>query len=56
MSTWRSVRQFAGKLFVHYQTKGKSCEHQNSYGDRDMLTSLLYSIVQIAKTAKWEWS
>jgi len=50
----RSAKQIAGKLFVHGQTKGKSYEHQNSYADPDVLTSLLYSIVQIAKTAKWE--
>jgi hypothetical protein len=50
----RSARQIAGKLFVHGETKGKSYEHQNSYADHDVLASLLYSIVQIAKTAKWE--
>jgi len=50
----RSARKIVGKLFVHGQTKGKSYEHQNSYADRDVITSLLYSIVQIAKTAQWE--
>jgi hypothetical protein len=50
----RSAKRIAGKLFVHGQTKGKSYEHQNSYADRDVLASLLYSIAQIAKTAKWE--
>jgi hypothetical protein len=50
----RSAKQIAGKLFVHGETKGRSYEHQNSYADRDVLASLLYSIVQIAKTAKWE--
>lgn len=50
----RSAKQIHGKLFVHGATKGKSYEHQNSYADHDVLTSLLYSIVQIAKTAKWE--
>jgi hypothetical protein len=50
----RSARQIDGKLFVHGETKGKSYEHQNSYADRDVLASLLYSVVQIAKTAKWE--
>lgn len=49
----RSAKQIAGKLFVHGESKGKSYEHQNSYADRDVLTSMLYSIVQIAKTAKW---
>ena len=50
----RSAKLIAGKLFVHGETKGKSYEHQNSYADGDVLASLLYSIVQIAKTAKWE--
>lgn len=50
----RSAKQIAGKLFVHGETNGKSYEHQNSYADQNVLTSLLYSIVQIAKTAKWE--
>jgi hypothetical protein len=50
----RSAKQIVGKLFVHGQTKGKSYEHQNSYSDRDVLASLLYSIVQIGKMAKWE--
>jgi len=50
----RSAKRITGKLFVHGQAKGKSYEHQNSYADRDVLASLLYSIVQIAKTAKWE--
>jgi hypothetical protein len=50
----RSAKQISGKLFVHGETKGKSYEHQNSYANADVLTSLLYSIVQIAKTAKWE--
>lgn len=50
----RSAKRIEGTLFVHGETKGKSYEHQNSYGDRDVLASVLYSIVQIAKTAKWE--
>jgi hypothetical protein len=52
----RSAKQITGKLFVHGETKGKSYEHQNSYADKDVLASLLYSVVQIAKTAKWEAS
>jgi hypothetical protein len=52
----RSAKLVHGKLFVHGETKGKSYEHQDSYADRDVLASLLYSIVQIAKTAKWESS
>jgi len=52
----RSAKQIVGKLFVHGETRGKSYDHQDSYADRDVLASLLYSIVQIAKTAKWESS
>jgi hypothetical protein len=50
----RSAKHIPGRLFVHGETKDKSYEHQNSYADRDVLASLLYSVVQIAKTAKWE--
>ena len=50
----RSAKKIAGKLFVHGESKGKSYEHQNSFADNDVLSSLLYSIVQIAKTARWE--
>ncbi|EKU82519.1 hypothetical protein ABIB42_001736 [Massilia sp. UYP32] len=50
----RSDKQVTGKLFVHGETKGKSYEHQNSYANQDVLASLLYSVVQIAKTAKWK--
>lgn len=49
----RSASKLKGKLFVHGETAGKSYEHQNSYADRDVLGSMLYSIIQIAKTAKW---
>jgi hypothetical protein len=56
ISAARSAKQIAGKLFVHGETKSKSYEHQNSYADKDVLASLLYSVVQIAKTAKWEAS
>lgn len=50
----RSAIHIVGKLFVHGETKGKSYDHQDSYADQDVLASLLYSVVQIAKTAKWE--
>jgi hypothetical protein len=50
----RSAKLITGKLFVHGETRGKSYEHQKSYADPDVLASLLYSVVQIAKTAKWE--
>ncbi|MFC5547822.1 esterase/lipase family protein [Massilia aerilata] len=50
----RSARLIKGHLFVHGETKGGSYEHQASYSDPKVLASMLYSIVQIAKTAKWE--
>jgi pimeloyl-ACP methyl ester carboxylesterase len=50
----RSACQINGTLFVHGKEKGKGYEHQRSYSDQQVLTSMLYSIVQIAKTAKWE--
>jgi hypothetical protein len=50
----RSARLIKGTLFVHGETKGESYEHQASYSDPKVLASMLYSIVQIAKTAKWE--
>jgi hypothetical protein len=50
----RSARLIRGNLFVHGETKGESYDHQASYSDPKVLASMLYSIVQIAKTAKWE--
>jgi hypothetical protein len=50
----RSAQLIKGNLFVHGETKGESYEHQASYSDPKVLASMLYSIVQIAKTAKWE--
>jgi hypothetical protein len=50
----RSARLIKGNLFVHGETKGESYEHQASYSDPKVLASMLYSIVRIAKTAKWE--
>jgi hypothetical protein len=50
----RSARLIKGTLFVHGETKGESYEHQASYSDPKVLASMLYSIVQIAKSAKWE--
>jgi len=50
----RSARLIKGTLFAHGITKGESYEHQASYSDPKVLASMLYSIVQIAKTAKWE--
>ena len=49
----RSAKHIRGMLFEHGKEKGRGYEHQNSYADSQVLTSLLYSVVQIAKTAKW---
>jgi hypothetical protein len=49
----RSAQHIKGALFEHGTAKGKGYEHQNSYGELQVLASLLYSVVQIAKTAKW---
>ena len=48
----RSAMHITGTLFMH-GAQGKGYEHQNSYADAQVLASMLYSIVQIAKTAKW---
>lgn len=50
----RSARLIKCTLYVHGETNGESYEHQASYSDSKVLASMLYSIVQIAKTAKWE--
>lgn len=49
----RSAQHINGHLFVHGKS-GDGYEHQNSYADPQVLASMLYSIVQIAKTAKWK--
>ena len=49
----RSAQHIKGVLFEHGTTKDKGYEHQDSYSDPQVLASLLYSVVQIAKTAKW---
>jgi pimeloyl-ACP methyl ester carboxylesterase len=48
----RSACHIKGMLFEHGK-EGKGYEHQGSYADPHVLASLLFSIVQIAKTAKW---
>jgi hypothetical protein len=48
----RSAKRITGKLFSHGE-HDNGYEHQNSYADPQVLASMLYSIVQIAKTAKW---
>ncbi|MGK5014653.1 esterase/lipase family protein [Janthinobacterium sp. HLS12-2] len=50
----RSAKHIPGKKFVHGEKAGTGYEHQNSYTHPHVLASMLYSIVQIAKTAKWE--
>jgi hypothetical protein len=49
----RSAGQIKGTLFVHGRSHGRGYEHQASYSDHQVLMSMLYSLVQIAKTAKW---
>ena len=50
----RSACKIKGTLFVHGEKEGPGYEHQNSYSDPQVLTSMLYAISQIAKTAKWD--
>lgn len=49
----RSACKIAGILFQHGKAKGSGYEHQGSYAHPHVLTSMLYSIVKIAGTAKW---
>jgi hypothetical protein len=49
----RSARKINGTLFPHGKEKGSGYEHQGSYANPHVLTSMLYSIVKIATTAKW---
>jgi hypothetical protein len=49
----RSARKITGRLFAHGSAKGSGYEHQGSYAHPNVLTSMLYSIVKIAETAKW---
>jgi hypothetical protein len=48
----RSACHINGIRFEHGR-RGKGYEHQGSYADTQVLASLLFSVVQIAKTAKW---
>lgn len=50
----RSARHIPGNTFIHGEKSGTGYEHQNSYTHAHVLASMLYSIVQIAKTAEWE--
>jgi len=49
----RSACKINGMLFSHGKEKGSGYEHQDSYSNAHVLTSMLYSIVKIAATAKW---
>ncbi len=49
----RSARQVAGTRFIHGAADGTDYEHQESYSHPLVLESMLYSIVQIAKSADW---
>jgi hypothetical protein len=50
----RSASKIVGTIFKHGVAKGTGYEHQGSYSDPHVLASLLYSIVKIAGTAKWD--
>ena len=50
----RSAQHITGTLFIHGITEATGYEHQNSYADPNVLASMLYSIVQIAKKSKWD--
>lgn len=42
-----------GMLFRHGDGDGNGYEHQNSYANPNVLASMIYSIVQIAKKVNW---
>jgi hypothetical protein len=50
----RSAKHILGTLFEHNKNGGKGYEHQDSYSDPFVIASMLYSVVQIAKTADWQ--
>lgn len=50
----RSASKIRGTVFAHGKNGEKGYEHQASYSDSHVITSMLYSIVKIAKTAQWE--
>lgn len=41
------------RLFIHGVKEGTDYGHQDSFSNPNVLSSMLYSIIQIAKTAKW---
>lgn len=50
----QSARHITGNIFRHGVEAGTGYEHQDSYLDKNVLASMLYSIVQIAKLAEWK--
>jgi hypothetical protein len=50
----RSASKALGTLFTHGKNKGSGYDHQNSYAHPDVLTAMLYSIANIAASARWE--
>jgi hypothetical protein len=50
----RSAHKITGTLFPHGKAKGTGYEHQDSYASPFVLGSMLYSIIKIATTAKWD--
>lgn len=50
----RSAQQIKGNLFLHGQKEDTGYKHQDSYEDKKVLASMIYSIVQIAKKADWD--
>jgi hypothetical protein len=50
----RSACKIAGTLFTHGRIKGSGYEHQDSYAHPHVLSSMLYSLVKIARSAKWD--
>jgi hypothetical protein len=50
----RSAQHIKGTIFTHGREKGNGYEHQSSYSNPKVLISMLYSVVQIAKTARWD--
>lgn len=49
-----SAKHINGILFRHGGKKDGGYEHQNSYKDPKVIASMLYSIIQMAKKARWD--
>lgn len=49
----RSASKVSGRVFEHGSQFEGAYEHQNSFANKNVLTSLLYSLAQIAATADW---